>query len=79
MWNGTMRKIGKLYRLKGQLTRGGRGLWLKHKSDGTLWSLNTEDDVPELLGRPVCVEGILSATETLDVYWIGELAGSDPT
>ncbi|WP_235955010.1 DUF5818 domain-containing protein [Sphingobium sp. AntQ-1] len=52
---------------------------LRHEADGALWPLNMEDNVPELLGRPVCVEGILSATETLDVYWIGELAGSDPT
>ncbi|WCP12235.1 MULTISPECIES: DUF5818 domain-containing protein [Sphingobium] len=74
-----MRKIGKLCRLKGQLIRCGRGMCLRHEADGALWPLNMEDNVPELLGRPVCVEGILSATETLDVYWIGELAGSDPT
>lgn len=73
-----MREIGKLYRLKGQLMRGGRGMCLRRASDETLWSLNMEDNVPELLGRHVCVEGILSATETLDIYWIGEVAAADP-
>lgn len=69
-----MREIGKLYRVTGQLMRGGRGLCLRHETDGTLWSLIMEDDVPGLLGRHVCAEGILSATETLDIFWIAELA-----
>lgn len=73
-----MREIGKLSRLKGQLVRGGRGMCLRCENEGAVWSLNMPDDVPELLGRPVCVEGIHSATETLDVYWIGELTDADP-
>jgi hypothetical protein len=74
---GMMREIGKLYRVKGQLLRGGHGICLRHAGNGALWSLNMKDDVSNLLGRHVRVEGFLSATETIDVFLIDELADTD--
>lgn len=72
-----MREIGKLYRLEGVLMRGGRGLCLKREPDGILWMLKMKDDVPDLVGRQVRVEGIKCATAVLDVYWIAELTDQD--
>lgn len=35
-----------------------------------------KDDVPHLLNRAVSVEGIKSAPQLLDAYWITEISGS---
>lgn len=68
-----MREIGKLYRLEGQLIRSGLGYCLRREPNGPIWKLTITGDASDFLNQTVCVEGIKSASQTLDVSWIARL------
>lgn len=61
---------GSRKRLSGMLGRGRRGLILT-TDDNELWVIETDDDVPRLLGRRVIVEGAVAGLDRLKAEWIG--------
>lgn len=67
--------MGSHYRLTGLLKHSPRGP-IVEVDDGGSWVLDHDQDVRELLGRRVVVEGKRSGFDRLDVMWIG-LATSD--
>lgn len=58
-------------RVSGTLSRGRRGLILT-TDDSELWIIDTDDDVAQLLGQRVTVEGTSAGFDRLKVDWVGE-------
>ncbi len=61
---------GSRKRVFGILGRGPRGLILT-TDDSELWVIDTVDDVAQLVGRRVIVEGTAAGFDRLKVDWIG--------
>jgi len=57
-------------RVSGVLNSGARGLTLQNES-GDFWVLETADIDPELIGKPVTVQGTLIGLDRLQLDWIG--------
>ena len=65
---------GAYHPVEGQLIRGAAGLLLLAR-DGMVWQLGKLQDVAELVGKFVAVEGIKAGVEALNVTWVEALAG----
>jgi len=71
----TARGNAKRRRVSGVLNSGARGLTLQNEA-GELWVLDTADIDPELIGKPVTVEGTLTGLDRLQLDWIGATESS---
>lgn len=60
---------GSRHRLVGLLLSSARGPLLQ-LDDGGAYALDLDDEVRNLIGRRVVVEGIRSGFDRLDVHWI---------
>jgi hypothetical protein len=69
--------VGAYLRIEGELIRGAAGMFLRAR-DGMLWQLGKLQDVTDLIGKYVAVEGIMSGVEALNVNWVEALASVGP-
>ena len=61
---------GSRKRVSGMLSRGRRGLILT-TDDSELWVIDTDDEVGQLIGQRVIVEGAAGGFDRLKADWIG--------
>ena len=61
---------GSRKRVTGMLSQAKRGLTLT-TDDAELWIVETDDDVAQLLGKRIVVEGDTAGLDRLKAVWIG--------